>query len=319
MGFHLFALALHQLQDEARLAWGMGRRPTGRVRAGPTLGQNTASLPPFHLSTGLVLRLHQIWSLMMYEARMQWRRRTMLAVLVWPIALAMLLAFVALKDLGGEALRVSTSVTRHQIALALMLAAWLPIYIGLLVVAAVVADVIPKDRQLRVSDLLDTLPLTPGVYLAGKVLSVCLGLLSLLTGAMLAIGAVWWWVLGPFEISLYLQMWVGGAMPLAVLNGGLVVLLAANLVNRRQAALVGLALTLLSIATMFVTLSNPWLNALSPARSALLRYFLRETTPALAASGTSEHVAWALGIGGAELMVAWLLAWLGRRRHEAHA
>ena len=83
--------------------------------------------------------------------------------------------------------------------------------------------------------------------------------------------------------------------------------------------MVGLTLTMLSIGTMFAMFLHPWLNALSPARSALLFYFLRDTTPFLAASGTEERVWWAMGLGSAELILVWLLAWLGRRRHEAHA
>ena len=269
----------------------------------------------------------------------------MLAILVCPVVVAIVAAFVVRitweSDPRTQALlQVSTPTGQKYITATLIAGSWFPLYLGLLMVTTVVAETIPKDRQLGLGDLLDTLPLTPGIYLVGKVLSVYAGLLGILMGAMVAIGAVWWWVLGPFELGLYLQIWIVGAAPLVVLNSGLAVLLAANLTTGRQAAILGMMFAMLSVSTMFLTLPSPWLNAIGPARSSLLFYFLRlffsllfeaarafmptsmstpMPNPPFSATGTVEYVWWTLGIGGAQLALAWLWAWLGRRRQEAHA
>jgi hypothetical protein len=323
LGVWLITFALDQLRDEARLLWGTSRRKA--ARAGRQAAVETASEPErrmmaVRMVTGFPLAWRQVGAMTVYEARMQWRRRTMLAVLSWPIVVSVLLAFVALNDLGGQGVlsttAQATALVQHKTALALTAAAWLPLYVGLLTLPTVVADVIPKDRQLGLGDLVDTLPFTAGTYLAGKVFSVWLAVIGFLLGAMVLIGAAWWLVIGPFDVALYLRMWLGGALPLALVNSGLAVFLAAGLNTRRYAAVVGLSLTMLGIATMFTDYASPFLNGLSPARPALFRYFLREIIPALASSASLESVLWAIGVGGAEMALAWVGAWVWMRKRE---
>ena len=175
--------------------------------------------------------LFQLTGIIIYELRMQWRRRG-LPVLMAGLAIMLLLGTILLKpmidrayfcsdpqsEMCSDAFRLTTTSFIWQAAILLLILA-LPI---------VVAETIPLDRHTGVRELLDSLPLSREVYLAGKVLSIWIGLLIGMAGVALLdgwLGRSWH---GPARLAIYLQLWTFGLAPLALFISGVSVLLAAG-------------------------------------------------------------------------------------------
>lgn len=109
------------------------------------------------------------------------------------------------------------------------------------------AETIPLDRQYRVRELLDTLPLSRAVYLAGKVFSVCVGMLLMLIVVGLIFAAYTWFRFGTFDVWIYIRYWLLLIIPFSWIIAGFSVIAAAIARTRRIGVLIGLALIPLSI------------------------------------------------------------------------
>jgi hypothetical protein len=146
----------------------------------------------------------------------------------------------------------------------------------LIVLPIAAADAIPRDRQLGVDELLETLPLSKAVYLSGKLLSLWVSVLAGLAAALLVIGLFWWFAIGPFDLGLYLEMGVLGAGTLAVLQSGLALLLSAGQPAQRRAVLVGLIVSLTGLSALIPSLQlvDPFWRNFSLSRPALFVYYV---------------------------------------------
>jgi ABC-type transport system involved in multi-copper enzyme maturation permease subunit len=226
----------------------------------------------------------QIIGMIGAEVRLHWRRRAFpvltLAMLALPLAIALIIRGSmdeltrGLSAVSGDA----AAVAAHQVTLGIVYFTWAPVYIVLtLMLPPVLAESIPRDRQEGVSELLDSLPLTPGTYLLGKLLGAWLTVLISFAATALIATVVWLVAVGVFEPLPYLEMWLVGAMGLACANGGLAVLLAAGQPTRRRAVLVGAALSIITLFVLTPSLQaepGSLLYLLSPARPALFGYYL---------------------------------------------
>lgn len=212
----------------------------------------------------------QLLGIITYEIKLQWRRGSLaafalllLAVLIGGTYFMPITAARDLPDPDLAALMERASNT-YLVALgaypmaALLLICTLPV---------LVSGTIPSDRQCGVEPLLAALPVSRGVYLAGKLLAM---LALLLAGLLLAFGLHGLsgrLLYGAYDVGEVIHVWLVGVLPLALFVGGMSVLLAANQPGRRRAALVGLLFS--AYCAAMVPLGPAW-DALSPSR---LSYF----------------------------------------------
>lgn len=119
--------------------------------------------------------------------------------------------------------------------------------LGVLPVAT--APAVPADRQLGVSELLYSTPLTGGIYLAGKVLGTAAAVPLAGAIALIAHLAVHWVLIGPFDVRLYLELALWGGMPLLLWASTAGVLAASGARTRKAAVAIGLLVGLLCLVT----------------------------------------------------------------------
>ncbi len=100
-------------------------------------------------------------------------------------------------------------------------------------------DTIPLDRQFKVRELLDALPISRAIYLGGKLLSVWGGvILSLLLGGVIS-GTLLYASWGGFDPRAFAALW-STLLPLELTLTAIAVLANAWSRNRRESVLVGL-------------------------------------------------------------------------------
>jgi len=258
-----------------------------------------------------VKTLTQLGGLLRYEARLYARRRgllvLLLAALVVPVGMALQTAWPVVQQQA-----TANPVELGRVAVYMT---WAPVFVAqMLLLPVLVADGVPRDEQWGVRELLDSLPLTPGTYLAGKLL----GLWACLAGGVLlglALTGLAWRLAGPFDLRPFVDMWLVGVGGVVVLNGTLGLLLGAGQTNRWRAVLLGAAL----VAAMVFTL-GPGLFAepgsaqeiWNPARPALLNYHNAGWLLA-PDQRTAYWQTLALGAGQAAVLGAVVWAWLRRR------
>jgi hypothetical protein len=303
---------------------------------------------------GVRAGIRRLGGMVGYELRMQWRRRGLL-VYSAVLCAAILLLGIAIRywsseDDPGPALAETLSaalirrIERIQATGAATIGAIAPVYMfTILGLPIVVADAIPRDREIGVRELLGSLPWGHGIYLAGKLLSVwgavvcgmaVAAVLSLLAG---------WALLGAQDVRAHLALWEYSLLPLALYVSGMGTLLPAMQPTRRRAALVGVAFAVYCVAMLLTTSFTLW-DALSLARPssvfAVQQAYLEQEIADLAEEyGSFSHIepfgqvsiaAGALGLhipqglvpltlGSGVLQVAltWLGVWLWMRWKEA--
>jgi hypothetical protein len=246
------------------------------------------------------IQLAQLVAMMRYELKIIWRGRTLIVLLLALLALCVINALVV----SSTSAAISPDGGTAGAALMVVFMAWSPLGITLaLLVPIMFADTIPKDTQLGIRELLDSLPVSPGTYLSGKLAGVWLALLVGTSVVMVITGIIWRIALGAYDVGPYLNMMIFGAWALILINTGLGVLLTAGQPGRRRA--VGLLLLLFIIIPVFTStgsMSAPtepiWM--LSPIRPTILSYFLHLDI-------TAVQLLTAIGVGLIELCIVWLI------------
>ena len=326
-GLGFFLMALRQLRDEERVLLGTNRR--GRARAGAGVvregegGWFAAAINPSFWQRFLA----QLFIITRNEFRLQWRRRATLVIIlsatVFPVLMAVLMR-------GGgqdviqpmvEAGVFSAREAQERLTQSIIAFSFAPMYtILLLLVPPVVAEMIPKDRQLGVAELFDSTPLSSVAYLAGKLLGMWFSLLFGLCLNFLITLVAWRWLLGPVLILPMLETWLFAAGSVLLLNGGLAVFFSAGLRHRRGAVLIGIGVAMMALINLGASLPHNLFFYLNPARPAFLDYYALR---AFAQIGNSLNVTtemrdvWLTILGGlVELAVAGFLAWIWLRRKE---
>ena len=208
-------------------------------------------------------KLSQLFGIIRYEMRLQWARRSLLIVgICFALITLMFLAMTAssandLPDLTADATTFGLIFAISPASLLLMLLALPP----------VVAEAIAKDQQLGMAELRDALPISPSLYLAGKVLGVlaCILLMMLTVATLLWIASLF--VLGAVDLGAYAQVWLTAIIPAGLFVAALSVLLASRQPNRKRAAMIGGLIAIYAMLTMPIAVSNnyDWLQAIFPA------------------------------------------------------
>lgn len=266
------------------------------------------------------LALAQLRAMIRYEFRMHWRSRGILAVLLMITTLMLLNLFdtsVILQRPGEPALTpeqqpmvVTAAIVRATFPpIGLMAAVLLPI---------LAAEVIPLDRQRRLRDLLDALPLPYSVYLAGKLIGLWLLVMIGLAASMLLVGLAWRLRFGPYDPRPLIEAWLVGGGVIAMVNSGLSVLIAAGQPNRRR----GVVVVILALVAVFMLRdfhASAVVSAAHPLRIPILNYYLNQFpergtlimfAPVLP---TADTLRLAFVMAAAQLALAWVAVWCRHR------
>ncbi|MGD8458498.1 MAG: hypothetical protein PVF83_19145 [Anaerolineales bacterium] len=177
---------------------------------------------------------------MRYELLMSWRRGALRTILFLTLVLPQMMhLFGYLFDISlleDTAARFTLWAQSAQImGTAQAIMATMVVLILLIVFYPIIfAEIIPLDRQYRMRDVLAALPLTSGVYLAGKVFSVWLVVVGCLILSV-CINAILSWILnGPYNLSTFLAFVFTGLLPLALFSSLAGLVLAARKPDRRS-------------------------------------------------------------------------------------
>ena len=262
----------------------------------------------------------QLSAMVRYEFLMYWRRRTFVAVLLPFLALSLLFAW-SLRDVLIEnqstwlTAGMSLQQIREQLSIVMLPAIWPVLQVFLVIIfPVVVAEAIPRDRHLGVRDLLDATPLSIGTYLTGKVLSTFITLLVSTTVILILVACAWWVLVGPFDLGMYLGMWTVGVVPLTLFNSSLAILLAVGQPNRKQGAVVGITLAVVTILMLFGGLigkTTSILDYFNVGHNLFFKYYLlnkgAESLHMMPVTGTD--IAFTLVGGFVEVLAAGMIAW----------
>ncbi|CAG0942506.1 hypothetical protein ANRL1_00961 [Anaerolineae bacterium] len=273
----------------------------------------------------------QLSGIIRYEFLMHWRRRALLGVMlglaVVPIVIVLLFGENNLAEIrrawvtsGG----VETEVVRQLTTRYVLIDSTMSLYIVLLLMLPVIAaDSVPKDRQLGVRELLDSLPQSTGTYLLGKVLGFWAAASVGAAGAMVITGLGLWLLVGPFQIDRYLTTWLAMVIGVGLVNAGLSILLAAGQATRRRALFIGVTFTVLCMIANVGSFGrgNEFWAVVSPGRQAITSYYFIAAwfDTGLPQLITERDVALALAAGVVELIViaGAAILWLPRRETSA--
>jgi ABC-type transport system involved in multi-copper enzyme maturation permease subunit len=234
------------------------------------------------------MNINHILAVVRYEFMIHWRQRATLVITISLVVLPLLFALFIRSELTGGAgffadVNVPDSVEYSRtVTGTVQWFAWAAINLILTIMAPLITSaIIPKDRQLKVREIFDALPVTPSSYLAGKLLAAWAVLFTALLSAMAVVIAGYRLILGTVDLPTVLPLWLIGGGSLILLNTGLVVLLAAGLSSRRAAysfAAVFILVTLVFYIRGSIDLTNigvfDWWAFWTPDRIPISQYFL---------------------------------------------
>jgi ABC-type transport system involved in multi-copper enzyme maturation permease subunit len=272
------------------------------------------------------MRFTQLNGIIRSEVILQWRQRmltgVMLSVIALPLAMYVLFGQSNAAEVqrtwltaGGITTAAALNVTTRY---AIMYAAMSIYLIALLVLPIISADVIARDRQHGVRELLDGLPITSGTYLAGKLLGWWVAAGSGLLVALVVVGAGLWVLIGPYHLDQFTAMWLAFGWGIGLVNSGLSLLIASGQPTRRRAIIIAVVFAALCLFAniSLIGQSGPLWNAFSPGRHAISIHFIMEAWRdqiTVQVSPTSD-VIWSLIGGVIEVGAVWLIVWAWMRR-----
>jgi pimeloyl-ACP methyl ester carboxylesterase len=294
LGLGLMALAMIMLTDTERLLLGTRagkrtpkRQPTkiARVRHSEErsdeesrIGGDGKKILYFlrslrmprskQLSRGVMadVKLAQLGAMVRYELLMSWRRGTLRAVLLSILVFPQM--FYLINYVFGSADGPTTvNLTMWPAAVLLMgtdeaiMANITTLVMIILLLPLMLAELVPLDRQYRVREIVDTLPITRSIYLAGKLLSVWPTIAIGMALSALLSGVLTWTQNGPFHIGVLAAFWITGLIPLALFTAQMSVMLPAGQSSRRRAILMGLVASVVGLAACFILPVNGFLFA----------------------------------------------------------
>jgi len=267
-------------------------------------------------------RLAQISAMTYYEMRMLWRQRLMLVLVTFMVLMATTQALIwrAMSDDAALIAALNNSALQQYLNTRVwMNLLWPSVYVPLLLVGGLtVSDMLTRDRRLGVDILLSSTPLRRATYLLGKLGGAWLATLCALGAALVVLNLVGRVVVGPYDLGPYLQVWLGGAVPVGLLQVGLCLCLTTFTSNRRAAVAVILffGLACLAWGSGWAARATGW-GIFNPARPFIFNYYwsgwLDSAESALLSLAAAQL---SVAVGLIELAGVGLLAWLWLCRHE---
>lgn len=257
--------------------------------------------------------MSQLRGIIRYELLMAWRRRSLplLALLLMSTMLVFGLIFRQTRLVLGDFDPVQNTVHLSELFLGemIVLGVSVPLLLG---------DTIPLDRQFKVGELLDALPLSLAVYLGGKLLSVWAGLILILPPTGLISGALLYAIFAGFDLRVFAALW-STLIPLGLTVTAPAVLANATVGSRRKSVLVGLLL--LPLVTIFVVLSMMMLGRVGALIDPAYTYQLNVNGFVQAPASAAEIVTGVVGmlaLDGLIVSALWAFIWARLRALSAN-
>jgi hypothetical protein len=274
--------------------------------------------------------MRQISAILRYELLMAWRRRSL--PILWMLLLAGVIGFAfIIESNGGTQPIVDQAVAGNMgantpawaqgidlveagntFALINILIAGMIFYsVG---VTLMMGETIPLDRQFKVRELLDTLPLSRTAYLGGKLFSAWAGLLLgiIIVGAICALAIRL--ILGVYDVRVFLAMWAVMLVPSSFVASALSLLSSSPFSSRRTAVLVGLAI--IPIVLTLVSLGVPSFAGVGALIQPIYALGILLVPGDESAIEIRSRIVNTLAVYALVLISMWTFAWLNARRRE---
>lgn len=270
----------------------------------------------------------KLWAIVRYEILMAWRRRSL--PILWILLLVGVVSFAALiadvnqrtpvvegavqANVGADAPEWAQGLdvvkTTHTIALINVMIAGMVFYV--IGVTLMTGETIPLDRQFKVRELLDTLPISRTQYLGGKLLGGWGGLLlgMVLVGVLAALALHF--ILGAYDVRVFAALWVAMLLPPTFLAAAFSILLSSAAGSRRTAVIVGLLI--IPVVMIFVTLAVPSFAGIGALIEPVYAVGILLMPGDEANAEIVNRIGNTLAIYGVALVVVWALAWLNAQR-----
>lgn len=252
---------------------------------------------------------HQIGAIARAEFRMQWRQRGMIV-----IALAMLLIMITSIVLLASEFntdhefrdKFATASTDAITSLTFILA----VTSVCVLLPFVLVNLIPHDRQIGVAEILHSTPMNSATYLTGKLVAGWVTALSGLVPGAILMAVLWYIIIAPFNVLTYLEIWLVGALPLMIINVGLVIVVAFRMPDSRMAVMVAIGVIVLPWFIIGFEPRNDWLDIFNSFRPGV--FFHYTDVSAIDDEIATLSPAMTVISGLAQLGLAWLgaVAWL---------
>ncbi len=185
-----------------------------------------------------------------YEVLMAWRRRSL--PILWMMLLVVVVGFgwllKVLTENLGEMDPIEATRRLNEVILITM-------FVYSVSMMLLMGDTIPLDRQFRVSELLDTLPISHATYLGGKLLSVWSGTVFILPVIGAVSGALLYLIYEGYELRVFAALW-STLLPLGMTMAALSVLVNVGVGSRRTSVFVGLISLPLILVLVWLTVGT---------------------------------------------------------------
>ncbi|MBI1280589.1 MAG: alpha/beta fold hydrolase [Anaerolineaceae bacterium] len=281
-GIGLLMLALRQIADPEQVLSQQKRRK----QHSPST-QETQSIVP-HTAISVVQQISlpvpasirdyvpaKIINIALYECRMQWQRPGFkVLTLAAGLGTSLLLAV-----LGNNLAKLIPSIPPLDTLpanQAQLIQGLIPVLLGagfLIVIMTVVlplltADVFATERQQRISELMESLPVSKAATLLGKVMGIWIAAIISLFASTVIIAAVWRIIGGIFDLYPLIDLVLVGVLPLILFNTSLSVLIGATQPTRRSALLAVFGVLIITSAISLLS------SGLLPSQWHVLNYYL---------------------------------------------
>ncbi|HSH05731.1 MAG TPA: ABC transporter permease [Anaerolineae bacterium] len=212
---------------------------------------------------------HQLAGIAWYEMRLQWRRRSILVLIVTFLVLIVGAALTMNADPNVDVFTDSAELsTQGSTFLVLLMFGPSGLLTIMLTLPPITAETIPKDHQYRVDELIAATPCSPAIYLLGKLIGVLITIVAVMLLAAIGQWGLTMWLLANVEFWPFVRMWLLGIAPAAFILTTSTILLASTQTTRRRAVLVGGLITLTSVLTIPFGMNGTgtsWLHTLNPS------------------------------------------------------
>ncbi len=130
----------------------------------------------------------------------------------------------------------------------------------LIAIMPMLSETIPLDRQFKVRELLDTMPLPRVTYLLGKLVSVWIGLMIGIVVVGVLYGIYVASRYGALDMWTYVRYWLFLMLPCSLIGAGYAVIVPTFAQSRRGGVLVGLFLIPLGVYIAITVIAGTYIN-----------------------------------------------------------
>jgi hypothetical protein len=255
-----------------------------------------------------------------YEVVMMWRRGSLPILIALMVVLILGMSQITAQNQSqvfiDPAVRAASAQGLENVSGALKIINVLTLTVVIFGIALplFLVETIPLDRQFKVRELMDAVPISRAAYLGGKLLGAWAGLALILLVAISVNLISARLMIGPFDARVILFLWLVMALPVCLTTSTISVLMSAFSANRRQAVFFGIVLLapilLLSLSSV-ISLAYAG-GLIDPIYTTTVNMTERFSTAQII-----ERVSLTLAGITALTLAVWLVVWVVERWREA--